>query len=149
MSTVDEYITALPDDRKELVSRLRTTIADNLPAGFEEAMSVTMPSYVVPLDLYPAGYHVGKNTPLPFVSFASQKGHVALYHFGMYVDTELMAWFEAEYAQRVEHRLDMGKSCVRFKKPEQIPFGLIGELMQQRSVEEWIACYDAMRPKGR
>ncbi|MCG8416169.1 MAG: DUF1801 domain-containing protein [Pseudomonadales bacterium] len=146
-STVDDYLDSLDSERQAAVSRLRDTIRNNLPAGFEESMSGSMPSYVVPLDLYPAGYHVGKNTPLPFVSFASQKGHIALYHFGMYVDQELMAWFEAEYAKRVEHKLDMGKSCVRFKKPEQIPFELIGELMQQRTVEDWIACYDGMRPK--
>lgn len=146
-AAVDDYLSNLDQDRQAAVSKLREVIRDNLPTGFEETLSGTMPSYVVPLDLYPAGYHVGKDTPLPFVSFASQKGHVALYHFGMYVDQELIAWFETEYAKRVEHKLDMGKSCVRFKKPEQIPFELIGELMQQRTVEDWVTCYDGMRPK--
>ena len=146
---IDEYLDSLPEERKDAVSRLRECIRGNLPEGFEEVMSGTMPSYVVPLTTYPVGYHVGKNTPLPFVSFASQKGHIALYHFGLYVDKELMSWFEAAYAEQVEHKLDMGKSCVRFKKPEQIPFALIAQLMQQRTVADWVACYEAVRPQSR
>ena len=146
---IENYLAELGDDRKEAVSRLRNCIVDNLPDGFVETMAGTMPSYVVPLETYPAGYHVGKNMPLPFVSFASQKSHIALYHFGLYVDPTLMTWFEKAYADAVPHKLDMGKSCIRFKKPELIPFELIAELMQQRDVASWIAAYEAVRPKKR
>ena len=89
-----------------------------------------------------------KSFPLPFISIASQKGHVALYHFGIYADTELMTWFQEAYAEQVPHKLDMGKSCIRLKKPELIPFKLIGELMRQRTAEQWVSCYDSVRPAG-
>ena len=145
--SVEEYLSSLDEDRREAVTKLREVIRDNLPPGFEEVISSSMPSYVVPLKTYPDGYHVGKGTPLPFVSFASQRGHVALYHFGMYVDQPLLKWFEEEYAKQVDHKLDMGKSCVRFKKPENIPFELIAELMRQRTVDEWVACYEEVRPR--
>ena len=145
--SVDHYLESIDTDRKDSVSKLRDIIRENLPTGFKEVMAGTMPSYVVPLETYPAGYHVGKNTPLPFVSFASQRGHIGLYHFGMYVDDSLLKWFEKEYARQVDHKLDMGKSCIRFKKPEKIPFDLIAELMRQRSVEDWISCYENVRPK--
>lgn len=145
--SVDEYLESLDADRKQAAGRLRKVITDNLPVGFEELIANGMPSYVVPLETYPEGYHVGKGVPLPFVSFASQKNHIALYHFGMYVDQELLAWFKEEYARQADHKLDMGKSCVRFKKPEKIPFSLIGELMRQRTVQDWIDCYSRIRPK--
>ena len=146
-TSVDEYLAGLGPDRRSAVTRLRGVIRDNLPPGFKEVMANNMPSYVVPLETYPDGYHVGENIPLPFVSFASQKGHLALYHFGMYVDRELLAWFEKEYARQAENKLDMGKSCVRFKNLEKIPYSLIGELMQQRSVGDWISRYVEVRPK--
>ncbi len=147
ITTVDDYLQSVDEDRRDAVIKLRRVIQDNLPDGFEEVMANNMPSYVVPLSIYPDGYHVGKGTPLPFVAFASQKSHIALYHFGMYVDSELLAWFEQEYAKRVDQKLDMGKSCVRFKKAEFIPFDLLAELMAQRSVADWVSCYSAMRPK--
>lgn len=131
------------------MARLRETIRSNLPAGFEEVMTGTMPGYVVPLETYPAGYHTGKNVPLPFVSFAALKNHIALYHFGLYVDATLMDWFQSAWSDYTDDKLDMGKSCIRFRKPERIPHELIAALMQQRSVQDWIACYDAMRPAGR
>lgn len=149
MSEVDDYIAMFSDTRQDALARLRRTIRDNLPAGFKEVMTGSMPGYVVPLDAYPAGYHVGKNVPLPFVSFAAQKNHIALYHFGIYVDKSLMDWIVAAWPDHCDDRLDMGKSCIRFRKPERIPFELIGKLMQQRSVADWIACYDAVRPAGR
>lgn len=144
---VDAYLAELPTDRREVVTQLCNTIRDNLPDGFVELMTSNMPTYVVPLDIYPAGYHVARNTPLPFVSFASLKSHIALYHFGMYVDKELLNWFEAQYAERTDHKLDMGKSCVRFKNPDHIPMELIAELMRQRTVQDWVGLYEAVRPK--
>jgi len=141
ISAVNAYIAELNPQRKEAMSSLRDVITDNLPAGFEEQMT-TMPSYVVPLDIYPAGYHVTKNTPLPFISIASQKNFIALYHFGIYVDVELLQWFQAEYPRHMTTKLDMGKSCIRFKKPEQIPLKLIAELCARRDPSEWIASYE-------
>lgn len=138
---VDRYIAALEPTRASAVGQLRDVISANLPAGFEEQMA-SMPGYVVPLDVYPPGYHTSANTPLPYISFASQKGFIALYHFGIYVDRELLAWFEREYPKHMSTKLDMGKSCIRFRKPEKIPYALIAELVAMRSVEEWVSCYE-------
>lgn len=139
--TPDQYVAQLPDDRKEAINALRQTIQENLPPGFEEAMSYGMIGYVVPHSLYPAGYHCDPKLPLPFLSIASQKNFVAVYHMGMYADPVLLDWFTTEYAKRVKGKLDMGKSCVRFKKPQEIPVGLIGELASKMTVEDWIALY--------
>ena len=139
-STIDTYLAAAPEERRPALSQLRHAIVDNLPAGFEEIMDAT-PSYVVPLSLFPQGYHCPPNKPLPFMGFASQKNFVALYHFGMYVDQDLLHWFVAEYPKHTSSRLDMGKSCVRFKKMDKIPFQLIAELAAKRSVDEWLASY--------
>lgn len=149
MNGVDNYIAALPDHQRDAVARLRRTLRDKMPPGFREAMTGSMPGYVVPLETYPAGYHTGKNIPLPFVSFAAQKHHIALYHFGLYADKQLMDWFAAAWPLHSDDKLDRGKSCIRFRDPTRIPFALLGQLMQQRSVEQWIACYDAMRPARR
>lgn len=138
---VDEYIASLDTSRSSVVGQLRETIINSLPAGFEEHMT-SMPNYVVPLKTYPSGYHVSADTPLPYISFASQKNFVALYHFGIYVDSELMEWFVQEYPKHMSTKLDMGKSCIRFKKPDQMPFELIRELLRKRSVQEWIAAYE-------
>lgn len=142
---VDVYLAELPTDRREVVTQLCYTIRENLPNGFVEILASNMPAYVVPLDIYPDGYHVAKDTPLPFVSFASLKSHIALYHFGMYVDHELFSWFENRYAELADHKLDMGKSCVRFRNPQQIPMDLIAELMRQRTVKDWVERYVAVR----
>ncbi len=131
--TVQAYLAELPEERQEAMTNLRNVIVENLPAGFEEVMN-GMPSYVVPLSTFPDGYHCTADTPLPFLSFASQKNFVALYHFGMYVDQELMKWFVAEYPKHVSTKLDIGKSCVRFKKIDQLPFELIGQLAAKRTV---------------
>ena len=140
MPSVDSYIAKLPPDRRSALTQLREVIVSNLPAGFEEILTDT-PSYVVPLSLFPDGYHCTPDTPLPFLSFASRKNFVALYHFGMYVDQELLQWFVDEYPKHVSSKLDMGKSCVRFKKMDQIPFDLIGQLVAKRTVEDWLGCY--------
>lgn len=139
-TTVDAYLAAAPEDRRQALNRLRQVIVENLPAGFEETMAST-PSYVVPLSLFPQGYHCTPNTPLPFMGFASQKNFVALYHFGMYVDQKLMNWFVEEYPKHLDTKLDMGKSCVRFKNPDKIPFELIAQLAAKRSVDQWLDCY--------
>lgn len=141
-STPEEYIEQLSEDRKETVGLLRKTVLDNLPEGFVETINYGMLGYVVPHTLYPAGYHCDPKLPLPFMNIASQKNFVALYHMGLYADAELMDWLTAEYAKVSKTKLDMGKSCIRFKKPEQIPFGLIGELAKKLSVQEWVSLYE-------
>lgn len=140
--TPDQYVAQLPDDRKVAINALRQTIMENLPPGFEEAVGYGMIGYVVPHSLYPAGYHCDPKQPLPFMGMASQKNFVAVYHMGIYADPTLLDWFTAEYAKRVKGKLDMGKSCIRFKKPHEIPLELIGDLAKQMTVEEWIALYE-------
>ncbi|MFM9984540.1 MAG: DUF1801 domain-containing protein [Flavobacteriales bacterium] len=142
VKTVDQYIAQLPDDRVEAMTQLRKTILKNLPKGFEEAMSYGMVGYVVPHKVYPDGYHCDPKLPLPFLAFASQKNFVAVYHMGMYADPHLLEWFTESYAKRVPGKLDMGKSCVRFKKPDQIPFELIGELVAKMTVKDWVSMYE-------
>ena len=140
--TPEQYLKELPADRKEAVTKLRDTILKNLPKGFKETMSYGMLTYVVPHEIYPAGYHCNPKQALPFVSIASQKNFVAFYHMGMYANPELLKWFQTEYSKHSAAKPDMGKSCMRFKKPEQIPYKLIGELMKKISVKDWIECYE-------
>lgn len=141
-TTPDELINNAPEERKEALNKLRETILDNLPEGFQECMNYGMIGYVVPHTLYPPGYHCDPKLPLPFLSFASQKNFIAFYHMGLYANPELLDWFVSEYQQVSKTKLDMGKSCVRFKKPDQIPFDLIGKLVSKVKPEEWIALYE-------
>jgi len=134
-ATPKEYVDGLPEDRKKAIKKLRTIIKKNLPKGFKEAMSYGMLAYVVPHSIYPDGYHCKPETPLPFMNLASQKNFIAVYHMGVYADKKLMTWFTKEYAKRVEGKLDMGKSCVRFKKIDKIPYELIGELASKMTVD--------------
>ncbi len=141
--TVTAYMAELPADRKAVVADVRRAIKRNLPAGFVEIMQYGMISYVVPLAKFPAGYHTTPNTPLPFIALASQKQYVALYHMGLYGNRTLMAWFTKAYAAAGVGKLDMGKSCIRFKKIEQVPVALIAELASKISMAEYIAQYQA------
>ena len=139
----EQYIEQIPEDRKSAFSRLRQTILDNLPKGFKEEMSYGMIGYVVPKSIYPQGYHCDTKLPLPFINIASQKNFMALYHMGIYADKEILDWLTTEYPKYSKLKLDMGKSCIRFKKPELIPFELIGELVKRISVEKWIEIYES------
>lgn len=141
-STPDEILNNVPEDRKEALTKLRRTILDNLPAGFKEGVNYGMISYVVPHSIYPAGYHCDPKLPLPFISFASQKNFIAFYHMGLYSDKELLDWFVSEFQKVSTTKLDMGKSCVRFKKADQIPLELIGKLVSKITPEEWIDLYE-------
>jgi uncharacterized protein YdhG (YjbR/CyaY superfamily) len=141
--TPKQYVDQLPADRKEAIEKLRKTIQGNLPKGFEEAMSYGMIGYVVPHSIYPDGYHCDPELPLPFMSIASQKNFIAVYHMGIYADAKLMDWFTTAYAKHTTAKLDMGKSCLRFKKPENIPYELIGELAGKMSPKDWIKTYEA------
>lgn len=145
-TSVQEYVDALPEDRKQAITMLRKVIVQNIPKGFEEVMSYGMIGYVVPHSLYPKGYHCNPKLPLPFVNIASQKNFIAVYHMGVYADKDLLTWFVNEYPKDGKTKLDMGKSCIRFKNLEQIPFQLIGELASKVTVERWIAiCESAVR----
>ena len=142
--SADEYITSLPDDRKEPVAKLRNTINKNLPKGFEETISSGMINWVIPHKTYPAGYHCDPKQPLPFLSLASQKNNISLHHMGLYGNPELLKWFQDEWAKVSKRKLDMGKSCIRFKKPDEIPFDLIGQLAAKVSPADWIARYESV-----
>lgn len=140
--TVDEYIAQIPEDRREHIKKLRQIVLDNLPEGFVEEMNYGMIGYVVPHSIYPAGYHANPKQALPFVNIANQKNHIAFYHMGVYAIPELLEWFTKQYPEHSKFKLDMGKSCVRFKKPESITFKLIGELMQKITPDDWIEIYE-------
>lgn len=137
-TTVEGYMASLADDRKEAITKLREIIKNNLPIGFQECFSYGMIAYVVPHSIYPKGYNCDPKQPLPFISLASQKSHIAIYHMGLYADNDLLNWFTAEYAKLSKTKLDMGKSCIRFKKAENIPYQLIAELCSKVTPAEWI-----------
>lgn len=140
--TPETYIKSLPIERQATMKKLRETILKNLPKGFSEEMSYGIIGYVVPKTVYPNGYHCDPKLPLPFLSIASQKNFIAVYHMGMYADKPLYDWFVEEYPKHVKTKLDMGKSCLRFKKLDQIPYELIGQLVSKISVEQWIELYE-------
>ncbi len=140
--TTEEYYQSLPEERKEAMTQLRRILKENLPKGFEETMAYGMPGFVVPHSIYPNGYHVSPKEPLPFISLASQKNFIALYHMGIYADQEVLKWFQLSYSEQVPTKLDMGKSCIRFKNTKHIPYDLIAELAQKITVEDWIKMYE-------
>jgi uncharacterized protein YdhG (YjbR/CyaY superfamily) len=143
-NTPDEYLENLPEDRKEVMSKLREVILTNLPDGFHEEMNYGMIGYVVPKSTYPAGYHCDPEVPLPFLAIANQKNFIAVYHMGIYADQKILDWFVNEYPSHVKGKLDMGKSCIRFKKMDQIPYNLLGELCQKIAVNDWINTYETL-----
>ena len=142
-ATIEQYINEIPEERKEGVNKLRTIILENLPKGFEEGMSYGMVGYFVPHSIYPAGYHCNPRLPLPFMSFANQKNSINLYNMELYANPDLYAWFVTEFAKHSNEKLDMGKSCIRFKKSANIPFELIAELVRKVTVTDWILSYES------
>ncbi len=140
-STIKEYLSQVPEDRKDALKRILDLMEKNLPKGFEARINYSMPGYVVPHSLFPAGYHCDPKLPLPFINIASQKNFIALYHMGIYAKPELLHWFQKEYIKVVPTKLDMGKSCIRFKKVEHIPYDLLGELFKKMTVKDWIDTY--------
>lgn len=141
--TPQEYIDSLPEDRKEAMVKLRNTLLENIPEGFSEGMGYGMLGYSVPHSLYPKGYHCDPKQPLPFLGIASQKNFIAFYHMGIYADKGLYDWFVAEYPKHCKSKLDMGKSCIRFKKMNDIPYGLLADLTAKITVQDWIKTYEA------
>jgi hypothetical protein len=143
----ETYVDSLAGDRKEAIARLRDTFRKKLPKGFQEIMSSGMINYVVPHDLYPDGYHCDPKHPLPFIGVASQKNFVAVYHMGLYAMPDLLKWFQSEYPKHSVKKLDMGKSCIRFKKMDQIPFDLLGQLATKLKPSDWIKVYESVLKK--
>ena len=141
--TVQDYLNGVAEDKKESFVKLQQTIQKSLPDGFEETISYNMIGYVVPLKTFPEGYHCNPTLPLPFINIAAQKNFIALYHMGIYADPALLDWFKNEYPNHTKTKLDMGKSCIRFKKANDVPFDLIGELISKISVEQWIDLYNS------
>ncbi|TGL23798.1 DUF1801 domain-containing protein [Leptospira yanagawae] len=148
-SSIEEYIETISEERKTVFLKLRKVIQKNLPKGFEETFQYNMIGYVVPKKMYPAGYHVTPELALPFLHIASQKNGLALYHMGIYSDPKLLQWFQTEYPKHSKTKLDMGKSCIRFKKIEEIPWDLIGELVSKMGPKEWITLYEKNLPKSK
>ncbi len=146
-TSVDDYIDQIPADRKDAIKKLRKTISENLPKGFEEGINYKMIGYYVPHSKYPDGYHCDPKLPLPFMNVASQKNSINLYHSGIYADNKLLEWFVSEYPKHCKRKLDMGKSCIRFKKIDEIPYELIGELVTKMTADQWIATYEKVLKK--
>lgn len=142
--SITDYMAEIPKDRIEAFQKLRETIIQNLDPEFIECMSYGMIGYVVPHEIYPAGYHCDPKLPLPFMNLASQKNFIALYHMGIYGSENLMEWFKSEYSKVCKYKLDMGKSCIRFKRLDDIPYELIGQLCKKMSLKDWIQCYETM-----
>ena len=145
--SIQDYLSKVPEERKEAFTKLFETILENLPKGFQTNLSYGMIGWSVPLETFPAGYHCSPGTPLPFINLASQKNFIALYHMGIYANDELLNWFVEEYPKHSKRKLDMGKSCIRFKKPDEIPFDLIAELCKKMSPKDWISIYEKMLNK--
>lgn len=141
INTIQEYLDSIPTERANIINKLRKILKSNLPKGFKEEMSYGMIGYVVPHSLYPKGYHVNPKDPLPFINLASQKNYIAIYHMGIY-QPDLLKWFQEEYKLFSKKKLDMGKVCMRFKKEEDIPYGIIGNLSKKISVSDWISIYE-------
>ena len=141
-NTPQQYVDELPPDRKEAVTKLRNTIIKNLPKGFKEVMAYGMLGYVIPHEIYPAGYHSNPKLPLGFINIDAGKNFISLHHLGLYGNPSLLEWFVSEYPKHSPSKLDMGKGCVRFKKPEHIPYDLIAQLAKKISVNDWIATYE-------
>ncbi|MCE2613893.1 DUF1801 domain-containing protein [Flavobacteriaceae bacterium D16] len=140
--TPEAYLAELPSERRDVMEELRRVILSNLPEGFEETMNYGMIGYVVPHSIYPDGYHCATELPLPFLSIASQKNHIGFYHMGIYSDPKLLKWFTDEFPKHSKRKLDMGKSCIRFKNPNDIPYELLGQLLGKMSVADWISKYE-------
>ena len=145
--TPDAYMAEIPEERQKAFNKLRSVIKKNLPKGFSETMGYGMMGWVVPHSKYPAGYHCNPKDPLPFIGIASQKNFIAIYHMGVYANPALLKWFTTAHAKASPKKLDMGKSCIRYKKPDDIPYELIGELASKMTPDEWIAIYEKVLKK--
>jgi len=140
--SIKDYTNSLASDRKTTITQLINVIEQNIPKGFEKVMNYGMPSFVIPHSIYPKGYHCDATLPLPFIGVSNRKSSISLYHMGLYADPELLNWFKSEYSKHSNTKLDMGKSCIRFKKFNEIPYELIGILSNKMTVKNWIDIYE-------
>ena len=141
-SSIETYLNSLSKDRKESVQKIIKVVEDNIPFGYSKIMNYNMPSFVIPHSIYPSGYHVTPVLPLPFIGVASQKNHIGFYHMGVYADSNLLDWFISEYPKYCKSKLDMGKSCIRFKKMDDIPYELLAELSTKVTIQDWVSIYE-------
>jgi uncharacterized protein YdhG (YjbR/CyaY superfamily) len=148
-NSIQDYLKEIPTERQEAFQHLRETLIQNLDFKFVECMNYGMLGYVVPHEIYPNGYHCDPKLPLPFINLASQKNFIALYHMGLYANSTILEWFQSEYPKHSKHKLDMGKSCIRFKKMDDIPYELIAELCRKMDVSQWIEIYEKMLQSSR
>ena len=140
--SINDYTNSLTFDRKTTITQLINVIEQNIPKGFKKVMNYGMPSFVIPHTIYPNGYHCDTTLPLPFIGVSNQKSSISLHHMGLYADPELLNWFKSEYPKHSNTKLDMGKSCIRFKKFNEIPYELIGILSNKMTVKNWIDIYE-------
>ncbi|MES2379229.1 MAG: DUF1801 domain-containing protein [Bacteroidota bacterium] len=140
--SIAAYFNDLPDDRKAPMQALWKAISDNIPEGFAAQFCYGMPGFVIPHSVYPAGYHCDPKLPLGFIYIGSQKNFIVMHHLGLYANKGLLDWFTAEYPKHSKYKLDMGKGCVRFKKPDQIPLDLIAQLAARVTPQQYIATYE-------
>ena len=139
---VNDYFDKVPEERKDVMNKIRKIINNNLPEGFKECLNYNMPAWVIPHDIYPDGYHCTPKLPLPFMNIASQKNFIGLYHMGIYANSNLLKWFQEEYSKQCKYKIDMGKSCIRMKKMDDIPYSLIKELCKKMTPQDWIKLYE-------
>ena len=139
---IDEYLNTLPTERKKIINKLRNVIKKNIPEGFSEELSYGSIGFIVPLTIYPKGYHVDSKLPLPFIGISNWKNHISFSHWGLYINNELLKWFKEEYVKHAKYKLSMGKSCINFKRMDDIPYDLIGELCRKVSVQEYVKMYE-------
>ena len=148
-TTVRAYLAGLPKDRREALQAVREVILDHLPKGYEEGMQYGMIGYYVPHSVYAAGYHCDPRQPVPFAGLASQKNHMSLYLMCIYGDQEQLEWFRDAW-DRSGQKLDMGKSCIRFRKVEDVPLKVIGQAVKRVPVRKFLAHYEAnVKPAGK
>jgi len=140
-ATVEEYLKELPEDRRAAISKVRQVIRKNLPKGITEGMQYGMIGYSVPHKIYPAGYHCDPKQPLPFAGLASQKNYMSFYLCTVYQNTDLEQWMRAQFEAKGK-KLDMGKGCIRFKKVEDLPLDVIGEVVSRVPLADVIANYE-------
>ena len=140
-ASVQAYLAELPEDRREIVEAVRAVILEHLPTGFEEGMQYGMIGYYVPLERYPVTYN---GQPLGVAALASQKRHLSLYLMGIYGDDGESSWFRERWAETGK-KLDMGKSCVRFRRLDDLALDVVGEAIARTSVDDFIAVYERSR----
>lgn len=146
-TTIEQYMAGLPEDRRQAVEAIRAVINKNIDKAFEHGMQYGMPAWYVPHAIYPAGYHCDPKQPLPFASVASQKGHIGIYIFCIYQDEALRDWFIDAWKASGK-RLDMGMSCIRVKKLDDVPLDVLGKLFKKVKAKDFVAAYEKLRPGG-